>query len=103
MVGPEVLRAVGSLNGVGKRLLAMRAGKRDVSARVPILGEEDVVELLREGIDAGDDGVALTDFKGSADAVERRKEVSLHVDDKESVRGAESEGALRLHEFKFSR
>ena len=102
MVGPEVLRAVGSLHGVGKRLFAVRAGEGDMAARVPILGKDDVIELFGEGVDAGDDGIAIADLQSSANAVERRKEVALHVVDEESVGGAEVEGTVWLHRFKFT-
>jgi len=91
VVRPESLRAVRSFDGVRKRLLAVSAGERDVTAWVPVLGKDDVVELLRKGVDAGNDGIAITDFEGSADAIDCREKVALHVDDEESV------VRLRLH------
>ena len=65
VVGPEVLRAVGGFDGgldtVWEWLLAVGAGEGDVVARVPVLGEDDVVEAGGEGVDAGDEGVAAGD------------------------------------------
>ena len=55
VVGPEVLGAVGGLNRVGKWLLVVGAGEGDVVARVPVLGEDDVVEFLGEGVEERDD------------------------------------------------
>ena len=81
VVGPESLRPVRRLDAVGERLLAMGAGERDVAGRVPVLGEEDVLEGPGEHIDCGDDRKAAMDFERSA--VEQ--EVVLHVDHQECV------------------
>ena len=55
---PQRLCTVRSFVGVGKRLLAVRAGKRDVTGRMPILRKHNVVELLCQGIDRRHDLVA---------------------------------------------
>ena len=67
VVGPEGLGAVGGFDGVGKRVLAgVGAGEGDVVAGVPVLGEDDMVEAGGEGVDAGDDGVAVGYGQGTA-------------------------------------
>jgi hypothetical protein len=54
---------------------------------MPVLGEEDVVEVTGEGVDAGNDLVSAGDGEGAADAVGWRAEVVLEVDDEEGVGG----------------
>jgi hypothetical protein len=61
-------------------LLAVGAGEGDVAAGVPVLGEDDVVELRGEGVDAGEDGVAVSDRERAAG-----EEVELHVDDEQGI------------------
>ena len=61
VVGPEVLGAVGSLDGVGKRVKAVGAGEGDVVGGVPVLGEDHMVEAGGEGVDAGEDEVTAGD------------------------------------------
>jgi hypothetical protein len=56
-------------------------------AGVPVLGKEDVVELLGDVVDAWEDGVSVRDGQGAAG-----KEVVLHVDDEERVGRLEGEG-----------
>ena len=58
---------------------------------VPVLGEDDVVEFFGEGVDEGDDGVAVGDGQGSAG-----HEVVLDVDDEEGVGGLELHGDLMV-------
>jgi len=77
VVGPEHLRTVGGFDSVGKGMKAVGAGEGDVVERVPVLGEDDVVEAGGEGVDAGEDGVAVGDGQGAAG-----EKVQLHVDDK---------------------
>lgn len=58
VIGPERLGAVVGVDRfVG--LLGMGGGEGDVLRRVPVLGEDDVVEFFCEGVDEGDDGVAV--------------------------------------------
>ncbi len=56
---------------------------------VPVLGEDDVVEFLGEGVDEGDDGVAVCYGQGAPG-----HEVVLHVDDEEGVGGLELHGVM---------
>ena len=57
---PESLIAVGDVDGlVG--LLVVGCSEGDVLVWVPVLGEDDVVKLLCEGVDGGDYGVAVCD------------------------------------------
>ena len=60
VVGPEGLGAVGGFDGF-VRLFGVGGGEGDVLGGMPVLGENDVVELLRESVDGGDDGVAVGD------------------------------------------
>ena len=54
---------------------------------VPVLGEDDVIEFFGEGVDQGDDGVAV-----GYGEVAAGHEVVLDVDDEEGV------GGLELHD-----
>jgi len=82
------LRAVGDFDCfVG--LLIVRGGEGDVLRRVPVLGEDDVLESAGEFIDDGDDLLAFGDGKRAADSVDCGAEVVLHVDDEERVGGFE--------------
>jgi hypothetical protein len=58
----------------------MGGGEGDVVGRVPVLGEDDVLEALAEAIDEGDDLVATLDCECSAGA-----EIVLDVDNEERV------------------
>jgi hypothetical protein len=60
VIGPEGLRAVGGFDGFVV-LFVVGGGEGDVLGGMPVLGEDDVVELLREDVDGGDDGVAVGD------------------------------------------
>ena len=51
---------------------------------VPVLGEDDVIEVCSGAVNGGDDGVAVGDGQGAAGA-----EVILHVDDDEGVGGGD--------------
>src|SRR5271155_334066 len=97
VIGPQVLRAAGSFDGglssVLERLLAVGGSEGDVAVGVPVLGEEYMVEFPGDGVDAGDDDVAIADFESPTDAVEGRQEVALHVDDEKSVGRAELHAA----------
>lgn len=84
VIGPEVLGAVGGLDGVCEGLLVMGAGERDVMGGVPVLGDDDVFEAIGEGVEVGDDLVGVGDGEGAAG-----EEVVLHVDDEEGVGGQE--------------
>ena len=79
--GPEGLRAVRDLNDLEK-LLIVRGGEGDVLGGMPVLSEDDVVELLREGVDERDDLIAV-DYREVAAGTE----VVLYVDDEKGVGG----------------
>ena len=88
VVRPEMLRAVGGFDGgldtIWKGLKAVGAGEGDVAVGVPVLREDYVVEAGGEGVDAGQNGVAVRDGQGAVG-----KKVQLHVDDEEGVGMAE--------------
>ena len=54
----------------------MGRGEGDVLGWVPVLGEDDVVEFFGEGVDEGNDGVAVFDCQGASG-----HEVVLDVND----------------------
>jgi hypothetical protein len=93
MFGPEGLRAVVDLDGVegmGFRMsCGVGGGEGDVFGWVPVLGEDDVVEFFCEGVDEGDDGVAVLDRQSATG-----HEVVLDVDDEEDVCGLEVHGLM---------
>ena len=60
VLGPEGLRTVRGFDGF-VRLFGVGRGEGDVGGGMPVLGENDMVELLREGVDDGDYGVAIGD------------------------------------------
>jgi len=63
--GPESLGAVvdfDGFEGLGVRMsCGVACGEGDVLGGVPILGEDDVIEFFGEGVNEGDDGVAVGD------------------------------------------
>ncbi len=61
VIGPEGLGAVGGLDTLERFFVRVCCSKGDVMWGMPVLGEDDVVELLREGVDGGDYGVAVWD------------------------------------------
>ncbi len=100
VVRPEVLNAVWDFYRVRERVFAVGAGEADVVDGVPVRGEEDMVELAGEGVDAGDDAVALLYRKWATG-----EEVGLHVNDEEGVGGPESqhnEGNLSVWQRRLS-
>ena len=60
----------------------MCGGERDVLLGMPILREDDVIELSRQGVDHRNHPVSLGDPQGSP-----RHKVVLYVDDQENVSG----------------
>jgi hypothetical protein len=56
--GPEGLGAVVDFNDF-EGLFVVGGGEGDVLVGVPVLGEDDVVELCGEGVDDGDYGIAV--------------------------------------------
>ena len=51
-----------------------------MSARVPVLGEHDVLKAGRDAMDGGDDGIAIGDGERAAGA-----EIVLNIDDDEQI------------------
>ena len=94
VIGPEGLGAVGGFDGglaLGwEGLLAMGAGEGDVVGGVPVLGCDDVLEALGEGIDAGEEVECAFDLERRAG----EHEVVLHVDDEESVARGEVHASI---------
>ena len=60
VIGPECLGAVVDLDEF-EGLLGVGGCKGDVVGGVPVLGEDDVIEFLGEGVDDGDYFVAALD------------------------------------------
>lgn len=83
--GPESLRTVGGLDRL-EGLPVVRGDEGDVLGGMPVLGEDDVVECLREGVDDGNNLIAF----GYCE-VPTRAEVVLDVDDEQSVGGLEGD------------
>jgi hypothetical protein len=95
VLGPEDLGAVVDFDDL-ERLFVVGGGEGDVLVRVPVLGEDDVVESFGEGVDDGDYGIAVGDAEVSAG-----HEVVLDVDDQEGVCGLEGDHCrLWYHMYK---
>jgi hypothetical protein len=94
VIGPEGLGdlfgAVAGFDGF-EGLLVMGGGEGDVTFGMPVLGEDDVGETGGEGVDGGNDGVAVGDGEGSACSIDWRAEIVLEVDDEEDVVGLKGE------------
>ena len=90
--GPEGLGAVRGLDGF-KGLLTVGGSEGDVLLRVPVLGEDDMVEFLGEGVDEGDYSVAIGDRE-----IASGHEVVLDVDNEEGVGGLELHGELMVEQ-----
>src|ERR1019366_6256986 len=58
MVRPQRLPAVGRCYRLVGLCAGVRAGKGDVALRVPVLGEDYMIEACSERVDGGDDLVA---------------------------------------------
>lgn len=76
VIGPQSLRAVGEFDLLEGPFAGMRGGKGVVVGGVPVLGEDDVLEILRGAVDGFDDGIAVDDSECAAGA-----EIILHVGD----------------------
>jgi len=61
MIRPEGLGAVRGFDGFERFLVGVGGRERNVLGRVPVLGEDDVVEFFGEGVDEGNDGIAIFD------------------------------------------
>ena len=85
--GPEGLGAVGGFYDFEWIFVWVGCGEGDVLGGMPVLGKDDVVEFFGEGVDEGDDGVAVFDSQRAAG-----HEVVLDVDDEKGVGGLEGDG-----------
>src|ERR1035441_427118 len=92
MIRPQRLPAVGRCYRLVGLCAGVRAGKGDVAARVPVLGEDYMIESCGERVDGGDDLVAARNRQAAAGA-----EVVLQIDDQQRV------GGLRLHHSSLAR
>jgi hypothetical protein len=80
VIGPEDLRAVGQLRRLERLLARMRRRERDVTRRVPVLREHDVLERGRQAVDERDDLIAFLHRQRAA-----RGKAVLYVDHEENV------------------
>ena len=80
MVGPQGLRAVAEFDLLKGLFAGMCRGEGVVVGSVPVLGEDDVLEMLGGAMDGLDDGVAIGNGERATGA-----EVVLHVDDEKDV------------------
>ena len=90
VVWPEALSTVGGFDRVDEWLLVVGAGEGDVATGMPVLGEDNVVEMRGEGVDTGYDRIAISDRECAAG-----EEVDLHVDDEQRVGWAEIHSSKR--------
>ena len=80
VIGPERLFAVAHVHLFERMLAGMGAGEGVMARRMPVLGENDVLEARRDAMNDRDDCVAVGHGKSPAGA-----EVILYVDDEEYV------------------
>src|SRR6188508_1089971 len=83
VIRPEHLLAVAQPRGLERLLAGMARSERGMARGMPVLGDDDVLELAREAIDERHDLVAALHFERAA-----RAEVVLHVDDDQAIRDA---------------
>jgi len=76
VIRPEGLFAVRQLNHLVRLATGMAGGKRSVARRMPVLGNDHLLELLGETVDQQDDLVTLGHGQLAAGS-----EVVLDVDD----------------------
>jgi hypothetical protein len=80
VVGPQRLLPVADSHLLEGMLVWMRASERLVPRRMPVLGENDVFESRRDGVDDGNDFVATGHGQRPA-----RAEIVLNIGDEEDV------------------
>ena len=93
VIGPERLRTVGCLNNLIRLGTWMRGCKRDVVGRMPVLREDDMRELLCNGVYDRHDLVCICNRERPSGA-----EVVLEIDDQENIGSC-----VRNHELSLSR
>jgi hypothetical protein len=82
VIRPQSLRTVAKFNLLEGLFAGVRGGEGIVVGSVPVLGEDDVLEMLCGAMDRPDDRVTVGNGECAAGA-----EIVLHVDDKEDVVG----------------
>src|SRR6266436_8169470 len=80
VVRPQNLRAVRDFDGIERASAGVRAGKRSMSRRVPVLGQDHMGEGSRQPVDRGDDRIAIGHGERTAGA-----EIVLDIDDQQNV------------------
>jgi hypothetical protein len=61
-------------------LALMGAGERVVARRMPVLGEDNVLEEWRDAMNDRDDSISVGDSKGPAGT-----EIILYIDDEQNI------------------
>ena len=87
VVGPESLRPVLHICLLERLLAGMAGGKGCVVCRMPVLGEDNVVEVWDEAVDGRHDSVSARYGETAAGA-----EVALDIDDEEQVVAVDANG-----------
>src|SRR5204862_3780305 len=82
VVRPQNLSAISQLDALIWLSAGMRGGKRLVPGGMPVLCEDDVLEMCGEPIDEGDKLIAARNGKASA-----RTEIVLNVNDQQNISG----------------
>src|SRR5271166_1741929 len=80
VVRPQDLHAIGDLDRVERALARMRAGKRGMSWRMPVLGQDHMGKRAGQPVDRGENRVAFGYRKRSAGT-----EIVLDVDDQQNL------------------
>ncbi len=90
MVGPQHLLAVGQVDRRERHPTGMRRGERDVPRRMPVLRQDDLVEVQRDAVDRRDHLVPARHRQRAAG-----QEVILDVDDQQGF-GRRHDGAWQI-------
>jgi len=80
VIGPQSLRAITEFDLLEGQFSGMDGSEGVVVSGVPVLGEDDVLEMSRGAMDGSNDGVSIGNCKGAAGA-----EIVLDVDHEEDV------------------
>ena len=83
MVRPKNLHAVSEFNHIIGLAAGMAGGKRGMTGRMPILGQDDVAETLRQTVEGRDDFIAVWHCQSAGGA-----KVVLGIDDEEHIVGS---------------
>ena len=80
VIGPKDLGSVVEFDRFEWRGACMAARKRTVAHRVPVLGQNNMIELFREAVDYRDNLVTLRNLQRAS-----RTKVVLDIDDQKKV------------------